>query len=359
MRTNHTIKTILLGALVTMLSLSSIVIADMVAETKMTKKDTKDLQIRLRDSAVQSEALKVGLTPLKSSFKVNEAVQFKVHGNQDFFMYLFTMDEKNNQAALILPNTLQKGNKYPAKQTLIVPNKSVEFFSDAPGTEKVIMVASKKYFNWDTKGYTAAGKFLVTDVASVKTQLKRLNVRPAAQATATIRRDNDIYVQEVTFNITGNASQQPSTSALTQQVANALTGTTNIVESSIESATGITRLNDTIAFINTDKTSYAKGEKISLIYGANKAGWVHVISFDGATVTQHSSTQVNGQTIHQLSAAATAPKGQTNIAAIYTSTNKAPKTDQIKAMFSSSVKKGLSITRKEKHVYAIKTISVK
>lgn len=185
------------------------------AGVQAASNESKDLQIRLRDGTppapevfhtVATEAFQVELTPLQSGFKVNESVRFKVRSSHSFYMYLFSIDEKNNQAVLILPNALQKGNKYPANQTMVIPNRNIEFYADSPGTEKVIMVASKKYFTWDTNGYTSADKFLVTDANAVHSQLKRLNVRPAATATKPGRSDADIYVQELLIKIDGASS---------------------------------------------------------------------------------------------------------------------------------------------------------
>lgn len=371
MRLRKIINAFTIGSLFAVTSFSEVAVSANTTE--------KDLQIRIRDNApqvqvnAQIESLAVSLSPLKPVFKVNESVRFTVKGNQEFFMYLFTLDEKNNQAVLILPNQDQQGNKYPGKQSFVVPNKNIEFYSDTPGTEKVVMVASKKYFAWDTKGYTAANKFLVTDISSVKSQLKRLQVRPATEATLPNRRDEDIFVQEVSFAIEGNTAQTSATNTLTQQVATALTGSTSVVTShSANSAAAATNtsvdtfeavvsdgVSNTITFINTDKTHYKNGEKISIIYGADHAGWVHVMSFDGKTLQTHTSTQVNGQTIYRLTGAATYPTGSTDLVALYTKDKSAPASDKVKALFVDSKKKALSIKRKESMIFTMQTIQVK
>lgn len=194
--------------------------------------DAKSLQIHLRDKLEQPsldnpivntkvvagnehnggshgqnliEPLKVNLIPIQNHFRVNEGIRFNVRSNQDFFMYLFTLDEETNQAILLFPNAFQNGNKYPAKQTQVIPDKRSEFYASTAGTEKVIMVASKNYLHWNTDGFADAGNYLQTDLRAFRTQLKQLHVRPAGRDSTISHAENSgnetVIVEEIIIDI--------------------------------------------------------------------------------------------------------------------------------------------------------------
>ena len=76
----------------------------------------------IRVDSPENEPLKVVLEPTEDSFRVDEPIRFKIRGNKDFFLYLFSIDKETEQATLILPSKEgQKHNKYPANRTLRCP----------------------------------------------------------------------------------------------------------------------------------------------------------------------------------------------------------------------------------------------
>jgi hypothetical protein len=98
----------------------------------------------------EDNRLKVELFSEKTSYKPGEAIQLKVRGNQDFYLYLFNIDVDSKQAVTILPNRLQTEEriKYAGdNQWRPVPNKGIEFFSDSTGKERIIMLASSRYID--------------------------------------------------------------------------------------------------------------------------------------------------------------------------------------------------------------------
>ena len=91
----------------------------------------------------------VAIKTVKSNYKANEAIQFKVKGSETFYLYLFNYIKESKQAVSILPNKFQTVNniKYTANKWHTAPNSNLEFYSDRPGKERVIMIASKKYID--------------------------------------------------------------------------------------------------------------------------------------------------------------------------------------------------------------------
>jgi|GEM_PF-2909636 len=211
--------------------------------------------------------LQVQLRATKARFKVNQPITMSVKGNQSFFMYLFAVDAASNQAVLILPNKFQSGNKYPAQRSIRVPNATVQFLSDRPGQEKIIMVASKRYFNWNTQGYSKAGQFLVTTAKAFESQLEAFSIRPNKPKPGAKLAAPGVMVQELHVNIHGVADAPTSTTLAVSHAP----APVQAVAAPIAIKPG-----PAVAFISSNKPHYAPGDSINLFYGADKPGWLHL-----------------------------------------------------------------------------------
>lgn len=101
-------------------------------------------------SGSRSHGLHVDLSTEKRSYYVNEAIRFKVRLNRPAYLYFFNMDPATGKAVVVLPNRIQSNReiKYPGDyQWRLVPNSGLEFYSDRPGVERMVMVASEKYLD--------------------------------------------------------------------------------------------------------------------------------------------------------------------------------------------------------------------
>jgi len=123
-------------------------------------------------NSVDETPFTVSIAPTKNNIKVNEPITLQIKGNDVFYLYLFAIDSDSDNATLIFPNKYQSGNKFLKDQVAVIPNKKVQFLSDRNGQEKLIMIASKHYFKWNTNGYTQAGAFLSTSNKVFTKQLK-------------------------------------------------------------------------------------------------------------------------------------------------------------------------------------------
>ena len=67
--------------------------------------DVKAIGVRTGGSGGNDDGnpLKVEFIPVKQVFKTGEAIRFKVKGSETFYLYLFSVDEKNNKGYMILP----------------------------------------------------------------------------------------------------------------------------------------------------------------------------------------------------------------------------------------------------------------
>ena len=142
------------------------------------------------------------IEPAKKSFKAGEPIRFRVKGNRSYFLYLFSIDEKNDEAVLILPNQVDDQNRYPADRTLVAPNPAVEFVSDGPGTERLVVVASTKWLELKTGDYKPKGSFFASSSKDLDTQLKAIRVRePDSDDDTGIEASDTVVVQELALVI--------------------------------------------------------------------------------------------------------------------------------------------------------------
>ena len=77
-----------------------------------------------------------------------------------------------------------------------MPNPGIQFYGDAPGTERIVMVASTRSIDFTTQG--KAGDFLIGKAADLDEQIKALRIRGAAEGE---RRDNDTVMEELSISI--------------------------------------------------------------------------------------------------------------------------------------------------------------
>lgn len=144
-------KILLLTTALTLVGLSATCLAD-DPDTADSTTLPKLIQIRPNDSGsdTSSNALHVSLKPSKSHYDVQEAIHFKVKGDKDFYLYLFNIDPRTGKGIAILPNRIQSGKKNHYRgdgKWYEVPNQSLNFYSDSPGVERIVMVASQRYLD--------------------------------------------------------------------------------------------------------------------------------------------------------------------------------------------------------------------
>lgn len=269
-----------------------------------------------------AQDLVVDMQPTKDSFNPNEAIKFNIKGNQDFFLYVFAVDETNKQVTMMLPNKFQKGNKYNANQMHRVPNATeMELFSDRAGTEKIVMLASRKYLPWDTKGYTEAGKYMATEQERFDSQLEALNVRDVPQQTPVS--NPDVLLKEMSITIAED--KKPADSPLVIQLsAQDQTQPSDAQKPQDPKADKDEAMGDkSIVFVSMDKNHYSGGDHAYMVYGADRPGFIHLIVLDSkkhySKLTTH---EVDGKSIYRLKAQTDKQKGKNKLIAAWSKDEK-------------------------------------
>lgn len=282
----------------------------------------------------------------KNVFKVNEDFGFKIKGNDRFFLYVFYIDKKAQKAVLILPTQEHKGNMYPAGQTLNVPSKG-SFYADEVGVEEMVIVASKKYFDWDTTGYTKMGDMMATDVDQFNQQVKALRYRPqgstnsstpapssSSTTSTTTNKPESVVVKKVRLTIEPAQGQAPVASA----------------PSASEKP---------IVFVSTDKLYYRANETVQLAVGATHAGWVTLYSVDkNQQATLLKQLEIGGPSFQRFNAVAGGPSGYQAIIAVYSDKANLPDIGALVDDVKPTQQKGLIIVDKRPINAAIRQIKV-
>jgi len=241
-----------------------------------------------------TEDLMVEMKTIKPSFKPDEAIKFNIKGNQDFFLYIFAIDDQSGTVTMMLPNKLQTGNKYTAKQLHRVPNATeMELVSDKPGTEKIVMLASTKYLHWNTDGYTEAGNYMHTSNERFNTQLETLSIQQPNQTVTPQVNNGKIIMREMLIQISGI---QAVSAAVPQKV-----------QLPVQSQA----MGDTaIVFLSLDKAKYKAGDDAYIVYGVDRPGYVHLLLIDSRhRYSEIKAHKTDGLTIFREKAKTAKPRG--------------------------------------------------
>lgn len=102
--------------------------------------------------------VKLTVKPTKKTYKVGERMGFTVRGKQNYYLYVFNIDTKNNKAVMLLPNHKNTNNLMKANHTYKIP-EGVDFISDNRGTERVIFVGTTKPLNFSNNTLQSSGDF--------------------------------------------------------------------------------------------------------------------------------------------------------------------------------------------------------
>jgi len=138
--------TILLSILLT----SKLIYAGSLIPVPSHEKLIRIFPVQSTNTKKQQEPFDIKLGTVKNNYSINEAIEFKIKSKQQVFVYLFNIDPVTGKALTILPNRIQTSReiKYPGNNKWqIIPNPNLEFYADRSGTERIIMLASKRYID--------------------------------------------------------------------------------------------------------------------------------------------------------------------------------------------------------------------
>jgi hypothetical protein len=236
--------------------------------------------------------LQITFEPVQQVYKPGEPIRFRVQGDRPYHLYLFSVDQDRNEGYIILPNAKQTYNRYEAGRVYDVPEKHVEFFSDRPGTEKIIMLASTRELKVPMDHFNAAGDFYTGSAGSVDQAVKALRVRSRESEAEPV-------VRELPLIITGPDPISGDRRSDDRQPAPA-------------------PRDEVAAFVSSARTEYRPGEIVTITFGANRKGYVHLFTVapDGHK-TFLKKQEVDGTRFYQVRGEAMLPAGEHQLVAIY------------------------------------------
>ncbi len=267
---------------------------DMDADTSLyAQAESKAIGVRSGDASSDRD-FQVSFQPLKDVYQTGERIRFRIRGNKTFYLYLFSIDERQNRGYLLFPNVKQSDNMYQANADYEVPAKEVEFYSDLPGTEKIVMVASTAKLDVKMEKYAKSGNLFRSEAKTMEQDVKALRIRSGDKKEQKV-------VQELTLVITGEGRRSE-----------------NMPPPPPPAETGDRDRNPVSTFISSDKTDYRVGDIIKMTFGADRQGYVHLYTVepDGRR-TFLTKQAVSGREFYQVKVKALQPSGQHTIVAIY------------------------------------------
>ena len=255
--------------------------------------------------------LRVSLEPVKASFNVDEPIRFNVRGNKTFFLYLYSIDNKTDEVTLLLPTQRgQRHNKYPANRTLPVPNQGeIELLADAPGRERLLLVASTRYLPVKSKWYRKGADYYVGKTEDFEQEFAEKGIRVRGPDKT---RDDKVLVKTVMVRISGAGQVSNGASASASHVWLTTKG---------------------------NRQDYAIGDPIEAVFGAGQDGWIHLYVVEPDRRYSHlKSYAVKKNRTYRAKAVAADPTGKHALVAVYSEDD-----DPVRALSADSSEKGLSL----------------
>ncbi|GEM_PF-5742332 len=251
------------------------------------------------------EQLQVSVWMEKETFVPGEFIKFYVKGNQTFFLWLFSIDEKSSRADMIIPGQLQKGNKFTGNRRYSVPSYR-NLIAGAPGNKKVVMVTSTRWLKYfDLSKLTVRDGFYSTTSQNMNVMLKELASDKGLALTSSGQNSNSgsspaanqVIVSTFNFKVLGNSA-----------------GTGDVVLG------GSARkpASDNVVFVAQNRDSYNLGDAVTIVYGANKPGYVELfLQYPNGKTEFLQKTKVDGKKTYTVNAIAVRPAGPQTLMAVF------------------------------------------
>lgn len=152
---------------------------DIASEVSTSDIENKAIVIRDQVSVMPSPVtnlVALNVKPTKNSFRVGENIHFKVSAKSDYYLYVFSNDIKSGEAVILIPNKKTKSNRLRANKTYDIPG-TVDFYSDAVGTEQIIFIATKEALDLGKINSKNLGDFSVAKSADLDLAFSEKTIR--------------------------------------------------------------------------------------------------------------------------------------------------------------------------------------
>lgn len=250
--------------------------------------------------------LRVSIEPTQPSFRVGEPLRFTVQGNRRFYLYLYSLDARSGRALLLLPNRQQKTSLIEAGRSEQVPGKGIEFVAGQAGTESFVMLASLRPLDVKLENLTRRGDFWSVEQRAWERELEAKGIRI---------RDPEPTPPDTGRDKPGTGRDKPATGTVVREFSVRIVGAEAAPAPEPPRAGTET---GAAVFVTTARERYAAGERVGIVYGADRAGWVHVYTIepDGKR-SLLTRARVDGRGLQRATARAEAPVGRHTLLAVY------------------------------------------
>lgn len=259
--------------------------------------------------------LQATLQSLQPSYKVNEAIRLTAQVNKKSYLYLFTV-KKDGTAMLLFPNAVDGNNYLYPDKPIAIPEKSRIVF-DAPGNEKIYMVASSAPLQLsDQKG--GQGDFTLYERDVFQSVHKDITLEPG-RVNGEERATFDLEIPVLADTI-----QQPVLSSRSEETeAPRYADQSVAVQQPAPHTPPIIRNTETLVtkplvLVGTDKLSYRNGDPVTVSVASDTEGILELFVLDDSKEPQSfGEIAVRKDRIYKKRAVAMPPLGRQYLIAVY------------------------------------------
>ena len=259
----------------------------------------------------RTQLLSIDIKPKQAEFLTNEAIQFEVAGNKDFYLYLFSVTD-DDESYLLFPSGTKAAPRFAANAASIVPGQQHEIIAQAEGVQTIISIASVKPVDWDFKDGAYHGDGINTDDLKAKILSVRGNAEDRNRSADSDKQANWLTNQQ---------TQAVHIQAIYASVVDSIpTDGINTETTQTETAT------QPVIMVGTDKKRYKVGESVHLHFASTHRGYAHIFVAQptsqrrGGDATELSflTTQaVETESFNTAEAKATDPTGMHALLVVY------------------------------------------
>lgn len=241
--------------------------------------------------------LSLEVTPAQTAIRAGEPIRFQARTNVSSHLYLYVTDPATGVSTLLLPNRRQPDNRLPAGGLVTVPGPELSYSAETNGVRQVTAVASIRPL--DVTGATGQVGDLPT-LAAKDLEADFASKGVVSASGHLVIGDNELVVRRFDLQVL------PAPAPATPPAAPA---------ADTAAGTG----SDGIAFLAANRDRVRVGERLRVVFGADRQGYVHLLVINpGGGHTALVRQETDGRTLQSVETFAEAPTGDHALVAVYT-----------------------------------------
>lgn len=241
--------------------------------------------------------LSLKIEPVKHVFQVDEPVRFRVRDRRSFYLYLFSIDQTTGEAVMILPNRLQRDNRYAGGRSHVLPDRQVEFYVASPGSERVIAIATLAPIELDPAVYPSREAFPVLTREDLAAAFSPYEIDPLSDSWPD--GSSFLSIVDVRFQVVDQPRRRVRADS---------------PEGDAEAGFPVPTL-----ALAADRSRYLEGEQMRIVVGADRAGQVRLYNQEPSGALELISVrELQPLRMERVEATALGPVGRQRLIALFT-----------------------------------------